>query len=609
MALRVRAYLKDNIEVQEGLDALVQGMVKLALEDNIIWVQNTLRLSNSSNVFYEWVDCEWRMRTVQHWCKLLGVSDRPPNFIRRLCHYLYMQAQVQGAPNKEEMVDKVVLRNGTFDFSTGELGPVRPEDKMLFRLGRSYLTPGQRMPEDQNRVYQILGAYDKEVVETIRQSVIPRVVAPWPGGKHINFVGLPGTGKNKLIQLLRRLIANNACSIDTGSRWDRHATSRLVNQFMNYTNEGKRTRIRNMEAWKDEADSRTMEVDPKAKELYAARNMCTPVHAMNVMFQLPARGSEFWRRLLIVPFTKRLKGCADGNDFIDKAIEDLTNWELDSAWSAAADLAVEHGPDGIYGKDLSADDTAALYEELVDPFQFFLQSELRWTDSRESIFFKDIIDRYETSDYSIIDHKTEERDDQSREAMQQKIRTFAFAMNGLTKRVRTPSCHSGVLAVIGLAWGKSNHATTNILGRFTPVQEDELVQDGQLVVQGRETTPVPVETPVETPEEESSQALEPIASQGEPEVKKPKVRAVTKEDSKPASRRGRKPGKQISGATSIDVTVEGPVDLQLLVPEENAERDNPEKADKEGETLADQAEIAPTPSDDAPASDEPLQTA
>ena len=456
----------------EKLDEEAQGLVKVATEHCPLWVPDVLRLGNKSNTFYEWVDGAWLEVTVQQFCKRMGVANRSSAFVRSLCHHLGMLSQVQGLPSAVDLFDMVALRNGTFDFSDGILRPVRPEDKMLFRLERSYLTPEERLPKAENGFYRVLDAYGEEVKTMICQSMLPRVVGPWPGGKHINLVGLPGTGKGKLIQLLKRLVANNVCSIDAGSSHDRHSNSRLVNMFMNYSNEGKRTRIRNMEAWKNDADDRSLEVNPKMKALYATRRMSTPVHAMNLMYLLPSVGSEFWRRMLIIPFTRRLKGMASGDDFIDKTIDALTDQELDSAWSDAADIAVKKGPDGVYPADLSQDEVAALYEELVDPFQMFLQSELRWTESKDPLLFKKIIEKYEESDYSIIDRKTNKRDDQGRDAMNQKIRNFCGATGGLCRRERTESCHDGVLAVIGLAWGQGNQPTSNILGRFTRVQEE-----------------------------------------------------------------------------------------------------------------------------------------
>lgn len=346
----------------------------------------------------------------------------------------------------------------------------------------------------ENGFYLVLDAYGEEVKTMICQSMTPRVAGPWPGSKHINLVGLPGTGKNKLILLLKRLMADNVCSVDAGSSHNRHANSRLVNMFMNYRNEGKRTRIRNTELWKDEADDRRLEVNPKMQAMYATRRMATPVHAMNLMYLLPSGGSEFWRRMLIIPFTRRLKDMEGGNDFIDKVIDALTDQDLDSAWSDAVDIAVQYGPDGTYPADLTQDEVSELYRELVDPFQIFLQSELRWTASKEPLLFKDIIKKYQESEYSIVDSKTNKRDDQGRDAMNQKIRNFCGAAGGFCRRERTESCHDGVLAVIGLAWGHGKQSTSNILGRFTKVQEEIPVQ-------------VPMEAQVEIPKEATAKKI------------------------------------------------------------------------------------------------------
>ncbi len=467
-----RLWLAAQSGTLEKQDEEAQGLVKEAVDHCSLWVPDLLRLGNKANTFFEWVDGAWREITVQQFCKRMGVAHRSSSFVRSLCHHLGMLAQVQGLPSIVDQFDRVALRNGTFNFSDGTLFPVKPEDKMLFRLERSYLAPEDRLPMSENGFYRVLDAYGEEVKTMICQSMMPRVVGPWPGGKHINLVGLPGTGKNKLILLLKRLVANNVCSVDVGSRHDRHVNSRLVNMFMNYSNEGKRTRIHNTESWKDDADDRSLEVNPKMKAMYATRRMCTPVHAMNLMYLLPSVGSEFWRRMLIIPFTRRLKGMEGGDDFIDKVIEALTDLELDSAWSDAADVAVQYGPDGVYPADLTQDEVSALYEELVDPFQMFLQSELRWTDSKEPLLFKDIIEKYQESECSIIDRKTGKRDDQGRDALHLKIRNFCGATGGYCRRERTESCHDGVLAVVGLAWGQGNQPTSNILGRFTKVQED-----------------------------------------------------------------------------------------------------------------------------------------
>ena len=566
-----RKWLFGQFETVEKQDEEAQGLVKVAIALCHLWVLDLLRLGNKANTFFEWVDGAWWEVTVQQFCKRMGVAHRSSSFIRSLCHHLGMLSQVQGLPNAVDQFDKVALRNGTFDFSDGALRPVQPEDKMIFRLERSYLSPEQRLPMSENGFYRVLNAYGEEVKTMICQSMMPRVVGPWPGGKHINLVGLPGTGKNKLILLLKRLVANNVCSIDVGSRHDRHANSRLVNMFMNYSNEGKRTRIHNMESWKDDADDRNLEVNPKMKAMYATRRMCTPVHAMNLMYLLPSVGSEFWRRMLIIPFTRRLKGMEGGDDFIDRVIDELTDLELDSAWSDAADIAVQYGPDGVYPADLTQDEVSALYEELVDPFQMFLQSELRWTDSKEPLLFKDIIQKYQESEYSIVDRKTGKRDDQGCHAMNQKIRNFCGATGGYCRRERTESCHDGVQAVVGLAWGKGNLPTSNILGRFTKVQEDvqETVQED-----------VPAE------------AAEPKKTR-KPRAGKADVEAGMTEAAEPKKTRKPRASKAVVDAEAAEAAEPATLPIRFI----DAVSGN------SGESQEDQLETAPIQAHDEPAED------
>ncbi len=295
---------------EEQAGAVAEGLT----ERYVIWSLNLLTGGLKNASFAVWYEEEWHLLTPQEMIVTMGLANLNAKMAKEILYFISTMAPVQGPPASGEVGFCVGLLNGRFDFATGQLRGARPEDKLLNRLGRRYLLPSERVPANENRFYRMLDVYAPGVSRMAKQSMLPRIIAPWPGGKHIYLVGTSGTGKNVYIAMCRRLVDSQVSNVVGKRKSDSHATTRLDNAFFNFTSEAKRVPIKNLERWKDEADREIFEVNPKGKSGYMARYMCTSIAAANLLPPLPVFGSEIWRRILVIPFLRRLKGVAGLGD-------------------------------------------------------------------------------------------------------------------------------------------------------------------------------------------------------------------------------------------------------------------------------------------------------
>jgi len=467
---------EEKPEKEADLDAVALKLVSEILGKSTFWFTGVFGIGRDVAEFFLWDDEHWRHLTIQEFFSKANLLTCSAKLKSAVLHHAGFLSQVQGPPDVDTLGFRVALVNGILDFHTGKFSPAKPEFKLKNTVGRRYLLPQDRLAREKNRVYQILAAYHQTVQKWIQGSLLPRLVSPWPGGKHFYLVGPPGTGKSKLLSLLDRILAGCVCHLPASNlAKDPHAGTRLENSFMNSVSEAKRSEIKdgNIEVWKQAADELTLEVNPKNLPAYQTRNMATPVHALNLMVYLVGLGSEFWRRLTIIPFLVRLKGTSAGNDDIEKMIRELTDHELDSVWSDAADIAVRCGPEGVYPEDLSDEGTESLYRDMIDPLRIFMQSRLSWSDSRGSVSIDEIVETYQTGDWSITNHKTQELDSRGRAILFDQVREIGRSMSGIVHRERRSGPNENKQVLVGLKWAANDKTTRSILSMCMDTPEVE----------------------------------------------------------------------------------------------------------------------------------------
>ncbi len=362
--------------------------------------------------------------------------------------------------------------NGVLDFQTGDFRKAAPEDKLVTTLQRRYLAVDERMPEAENRVYQVLNAYAPQVRRIVLESMLPRMVGPWPGGKIFYLVGPAGTGKSKLISLLKRILEGATAGVCADRlRRSQFVSLRLDGVLANITSENRRSEIKDAEGWKDEADQLWHEVEEKHGRSFEARFMATAIKACNLHPFLPGLGSEYWRRLFPLPFLIRLKGTPAGSVDIERTIRELTDAELDSVFSVAVDIADACGPEGNYPADLDDDTIERLYMDLTDGLRLFMQTKLKWSDAGEHVLLGDIVDTYRGSDFSLVDRDKGRRDDRGTYTLFEGARIIGTTMGGHSGQVKVP--HGvGPQALFGLTWAATDRGRGSAVAGFLTDEAD-----------------------------------------------------------------------------------------------------------------------------------------
>jgi len=418
--------------------------------------------------FFQWIGEHWEQKTLQEIASVLNVTDESMDLKNKCLGYLSTLAQVQGPAECDQLGFRLALINGVLDFQDGKFRPARPEDRLRNTLGRRYLLPHERLEPGQNRFFTVLGAYAPRVQRIIYYSLVPRMVAPWPGGKIWYLVGPPGTGKSKLISLLSRLIEGATASIHADRlRKSQFQSRRLEGALVNLTAESRRSEIKDSEEWKEDADRLYFEVEIKGGDLYQARYITTTARACNLMPYLPGHGSEYWRRLGVLPILLRLKGRESGSDEIERLIRELTDHELDSVFSEAADVAVTCGPEGTYPMDLDEDETESLYWDLVDGLRLFMQSRLKWGGAGDQVLLADVVDRYRESDYCILDRDKNKRDERGTYTLFELVRTIGGTMGGRVGQAKVDH-GDGPQCLHYLTWAAADKGRTSLIGDFGP---------------------------------------------------------------------------------------------------------------------------------------------
>ncbi len=463
-------------EEKKTADQAALEHVRVLLSTTTWWATAAYGVGRDRAEFYQWTGERWEHRTAQEIASALRIVDESMEFKNKCLGYLSTLAQVQGVADQDDLGFKLALVNGVLDFQDGTFRKARPEDKLRNTIGRRYLFPHERLDPGKNRFFLVLSAYAPKVQKIVVYALIPRMVAPWAGGKIFYLVGPAGTGKSKLISLLCRLLGGATASLPADRlRKSQFQSKRLEGVLANLTAESRRSEIKDSEEWKEDADRLFFEVEIKGGDIYSARYMATTVRACNLMPYLPGLGSEYWRRLFPIPFLTRLKGTEAGSDDIERIIRELTDEELDSVFSEAVDVAVHCGPEGTYPGDLDDDTTEALYLDLVDGLRLFMQSRLKWSDSGEHVTLADIVDAYRVSDYSLVDREKGRRDERGTYTLFELARTIGVTMGGRAGQVKVPH-GDGPQAILGLTWAGTDRGQASRIGDFLP--ENRESQDG-----------------------------------------------------------------------------------------------------------------------------------
>lgn len=464
--ITMRRMLKAAKADKPTADQAALEQVRVLLADSTWWATAAYGVARDNCEFYAWTGTSWEHRTAQQIIAAMNITDESMDFKSKCLGYLSTLAQVQGPAERDQLGFRLAVINCVIDFQTGEMRPARPEDRLCNVLGRRYLLPHERMERDKNRVYLILRAYSPKVQDLILGSVFPRIAGPWPGGKHIYLIGPAATGKSTLIALIKAVFPGATAAIHADQlKRSQFQSRRLEGMLANLTSENKRSEIKDSETWKDLADMLFFEVEVKHGSAYETRFMATSIKACNLMPYLAGLGSEFWRRLLLIPVIKRLKDTVEGIDDIQRLIRDLSDLELDSVFSEAVDIAIECGPEGRYPADLDDDVIESLYLDLVDGMRLFMQSKIKWGNPGDFVELGEIVDGYRNSDYSIIDRDKGKRDERGTGTLYDLAKRVGVTMGG-TVGQRKQAHGNGPLVLFGLTWAATDRGMKSCIMDF-----------------------------------------------------------------------------------------------------------------------------------------------
>jgi len=444
--------IEETIFSWSSPDDIARAVVARIFKHEKIWFTNVIGMGGEISKIYRWHIDHWQELNPHDFINLASIQNRQPAVVSLARKYAAQLTKYQG-PAAEVIRGHVVsLRNGTFDFDSGVFRPVRMEDRCVDPIDLFYLTPDQRMPEAQNRVFQILDAYVPEVRKALLYSLLPRLVAPWAGGKHFYLVGPSGTGKSTFLKLIDRCLDGRVSHLSVADLKDPHRSERFQGLFANLITEETRTSVKKMNDWKDAADGDYIEISPKGKRGLRVKRMVTQIHAANLMPILEFHGDEYFRRMQILPVIVRLLGTTKGNNRISRNIQSLTIHEISSVWSAAADMAAKLGPEEAYPGDADLPTTQALYNAMAEPVRALMQKKMTWSQTGEGIPTYEIVERYLADKLSLQAAGEGKRDPRAKQRLADVVEEVARSMGCVVRRQRTPTVHNGVRTVFGLAW-------------------------------------------------------------------------------------------------------------------------------------------------------------
>lgn len=252
------------------------------------------------------------------------------------------------------------VRNGLLDIRTGELSEHTPEYLSTIQFDIKY-DPQARCPVFNQFMLDVL---PNEMERTVMLEYMGYLLVPLPNTfqKFIMILGLPGTGKSKLMSVIRRIIGKeNRCAVDLQKlENDRFALYRLFNKLVNICADMPKTAMADNSVLKKITGSDDdLLGEPKGKDSFEFHNFCKIICSLNKLPYVPD-DMAFFRRLMLIDMNQVMEGTDKEDPHIE---EKLTT---DSELSGIMNLIIENFNNVLKNKKFSYTRTKEEVREIYE---------------------------------------------------------------------------------------------------------------------------------------------------------------------------------------------------------------------------------------------------
>jgi len=233
-----------------------------------------------------------------------------------------------------EWLNLINLRNGMCDISNKVLLPHHPDLYSSNQLNVNY-NPDAKAPRWFSFMEEIFDG-DSAVTALIQEFMGYSLVADTRFEKALILVGEGANGKSTMIKVWEELIGHeNIASVTLTNLKDQFHRASLHGKLLNIAAELSATTVEQSDYFKRIVSGDTIDAAHKFKDVFHFKPYARLVYAMNEMPRVKDNSHGFYRRLLVVPFTKRFEGKAADRTLSKKLLTELDGifqWALEGLY-------------------------------------------------------------------------------------------------------------------------------------------------------------------------------------------------------------------------------------------------------------------------------------
>lgn len=284
--------------------------------------------------------------------------------------------------------DLICLKNGVFNLETKLLIPHSPDYYFINNLPINFNTDS-KCPKIQRFFTEIVNPDDVELLYELFAFMLMR---NYKIQKAVIFVGSGSNGKSVLLSLAKSFIGESNISAESLQRIteDAFSTSSLYGKFANISGDIPDKRLNDSSIFK----ALTSGKDPisaqfKHQNKFTFINYAKLFFSCNTMPKTSDSTDGFYRRWVIINFPNSFEGTADNKNLTEEL---TTEEELSGLFNKALEKYFRIDRDGLsYTK--TTDENREIYENLSDPVQVFLDTELEFDDFTH-LPFREVYERF-----------------------------------------------------------------------------------------------------------------------------------------------------------------------------------------------------------------------
>lgn len=241
------------------------------------------------------------------------------NRIKEVKGYIRRATYAEPSPSGKKLIN---LKNGRLDWKTGELYPHNENEFIITQIPVVY------NPEADCPVFKqyLRTTLEKEIIPLIPEIIGYCLIPDTSFEKAIVLLGEGANGKSVFLNVLTALLGENNVSNSELQMLinNRFRAAELLGKLANISADIGNQRLENTERFKKLITGDRMTVEQKHKDPFEFNNYARLLFSANELPGSRDRTYAFYRRWLIIPFTRTFKGENADKNLTQKLVKELS---------------------------------------------------------------------------------------------------------------------------------------------------------------------------------------------------------------------------------------------------------------------------------------------